>query len=206
MRHGHKPDSNKACAAGTCQRTCTDIERCSHAWTLRYWADSKQRERSFKGGGRSGRTVYGSGRKLAQDAQLKLTVDKRAGDKTFADYVQAGKASFGEAAEAFIARLQVNDRSRDSYLSTYNKHVRPVFGGRTLAQVAGDRDAVLDLLTVTMAGLSVSPRRQARMVIEGTLDEAVKAGKLREHRVGGIELSDNGTRHDRTDFVFPFHA
>ena len=177
-----------------------------HAWTLRYWADSKQRERSFKDGVRSGRTVYGSGRKLAQDAQLKLTVDKRAGDKTFADYVQAGKASFGVAAEAFMARLQVNERSRDSYLSTYNKHVRPVFGGRTLAQVAGDRDAVLDLLTVTMAGLSVSPRRIVRMVIAGTLDEAVKAGKLREHRVSGIELSDNGTRHDRTDFVFPFHA
>ena len=44
----HKPDSNKACAAGTCQHTRTDIERCPHAWTLRYWADGKQRERSFK--------------------------------------------------------------------------------------------------------------------------------------------------------------
>jgi hypothetical protein len=177
-----------------------------HAWTLRYRADGKQRERSFKDEVRHGRTVYGSGRKLAQDAQLKLTVDKRAGDKTFAGYVQAGRASFGAAAEAFIARLQVNDRSRDSYLSTCNKHVGPVFGGRALARVAGDRDGVLDLLTVAMAGLSVSPRRQARMVIEGTLDEAVKAGKLREHRAGGIELPDNGTRHDRTDFVFPSHA
>jgi hypothetical protein len=74
---GHKPDSNKACAAGTCQHTCTDIERCPHAWTLRYWADGKQRERSFKDEDRHGRSVYGSGRKLAQDAQLKLTVDKR---------------------------------------------------------------------------------------------------------------------------------
>jgi integrase len=203
---GHKPDSNKACAAGTCQHTCTDIERCSHAWTLRYWADGKQRERSFKDEVRHGRTVYGSGRKLAQDAQLKLTVDKRAGDKTFADHTTAGKANFGQAAEAYIARLQVNDRSRGSYLSTYHKHVKPAFGGRTLAQVAGDRDGVLDLLTVTMAGLSVSPRRIARMIIEGTLDEAVKAGKLREHRAGGIELADNGTRHDRTDFVFPSHA
>jgi integrase len=45
VRHGrHKPDSNKACAAGTCQHTCADTERCSHAWTLRYWADGKQRE------------------------------------------------------------------------------------------------------------------------------------------------------------------
>jgi integrase len=203
---GHKPDSNKACAAGTCQHTCTDVERCPHAWTLRYWADGKQRERSFKDEVRHGRTIYGSGRKLARDAQLKLTVDKRAGDKTFADYTTAGRANFGQAAEAYIARLQVNDRSRGSYLSTYHKHVKPAFGGRTLAQVAGDRDGVLDLLTVTMAGLSVSPRRIARMIIEGTLDEAVKAGKLREHRAGGIELADNGTKHDRTDFVFPAHA
>jgi hypothetical protein len=113
----HRPDSNKACGAGTCQHTCQhtckDIERCPHAWTLRYWADGKQRKRSFKDEIRHGRTVYGSGRKLAQDAQLKLTMDKRAGDKTFADYVKAGKANFGEAAEAFIARLQVNNRSRE---------------------------------------------------------------------------------------------
>jgi hypothetical protein len=74
---GTKPGSDKACAAGTCQRTCTDIERCPHAWTLRCWADGKQRERSFKDGAGSGRTVYGSGRKLAEDAQLKLTVDER---------------------------------------------------------------------------------------------------------------------------------
>ncbi len=66
---------------------------------------------------------------------------------TFADYVLAGKANFGKAAEAFIGRLQVNDRSRDSYLSTYNKHVKHVVGGRTLAEVANDRDGVLDLLT-----------------------------------------------------------
>lgn len=65
---------------------------------------------------------------------------------------------------------------------------------------------MLDLLTVTLAGLSVSPRRQARMIIEGTHDEAVKAGKLREHHADGIELSDNGTKHDRTDFVFSSHA
>jgi hypothetical protein len=114
------------------------VERCPHAWTLRYWADGKQRERSFKDAVRNGGTVYGSGRKLAQ--------------------------------------------------------------------VAGDRDAVLDLLTETIGDLSICPRRQARMIIEGTLDEAVKAGKIREHRIGGIELADNGTRHDRTDFVFPAHA
>src|SRR3984957_13525181 len=114
---GYKPDSNKACGSGACQRTCPAPEKCAHAWTLRYWADGKQRERSFKDEVRNGRTVYGSGRKLAQDARLKLTADKRAGDKAFADYTTAGKANFGEAAEAFISRLPVSDRSRDSYLS-----------------------------------------------------------------------------------------
>jgi integrase len=205
-RAGHKPDSNKACAAGTCQHTCSDVERCSHAWTLRYWADGKQRERSFKDEVRNGRTIYGSGRKLAQDAQLKLTVDKRAGDRTFADYSKAGRANFGDAAEAFIMRLPVNDRSRSSYLSAYRTHVQPVYGDHAIARVANDRDGVHDLLTVTMKELSISVRRNARMIITGTCDEAVKAGKIREHRLGGIELADNGTKHDRTDFVFPEYA
>jgi integrase len=205
-RTNHKPQSNKACAAGTCQHTCADVERCAHAWTLRYWADGKQRERSFKDVVRSGRTVYGSGRKLAQDAQLKLTVDKRAGDKTFADYASAGKANFGEAAEAFIMRLPVNERSRRGYLSNYRAHVKPAFGGKAIIQVANDRDGVLDLLTVAMRDFSVSVRRIARMIITGTCDEAVKAGKIREHRLGDIELADNGAKHDRTDFVFPAHS
>jgi integrase len=203
---GHKPDSNKACGSGTCQHTCPDPEKCAHAWTLRYWADGKQRERSFKDEVRSGRTAYGSGRKLAQDAQLKLTVDKRAGDKTFADYTKTGKANFGEAAEAFISHLPVSERSRDSYRGAYRVHVRPAYGDSTVARVAGDRDGVLDLLTVVMKDMSISVRRNARMIITGTCNEAVKAGKIREHRLDGIELADNGTKHDRTDFVFPSHA
>ena len=164
------------------------------------------RERSFKDEVRDGRTVYGSGRKLAQDAQLKLTVDKRSGDRTFADYSKAGKASFGGAAEAFIMRLPVNERSRSSYLSAYRTHVKPAYGDSTLARVANDRDGVLDLLTVTMKDLSISVRRNARMIVTGTCDEAVKAGKIRDHRLADMELADNGTKHDRTDFVFPAHA
>jgi hypothetical protein len=137
---------------------------------------------TFKDEIRHGRTVYGSGKKLVQDAQLKLTVDKRAGDKTFADYAKARKANFGEAAEAFISHLAVNERSRDSYLSAYRTHVKPVYGDSTLARVADDRDGVLNLLTVRMKDLSISVRRNARMIITGTCDEAVKAGKIRQHR------------------------
>jgi hypothetical protein len=32
----HKPETNKACVAGTCQHTCGQPEKCPHAWTLRY--------------------------------------------------------------------------------------------------------------------------------------------------------------------------
>jgi hypothetical protein len=71
------------------------------------------------------------GRELAQDFQLKLTVDKRSGDITFAHYGRTGKQNFGEAAESFISRLPILDGSKYHYLSVYRKHIRPVFGERT---------------------------------------------------------------------------
>ena len=80
----HRPETVKQCATGTCQHTCKPdtIERCKHAWTLRYRVNDKQLEKSFKDELRNGRVSYGSGRKFAQDFQLKLTVDKRSGDIT----------------------------------------------------------------------------------------------------------------------------
>ena len=145
-RSNHRPDSNKGCASSTCQHTCDNPERCAHAWTLRYWVNGKQVEKSFKDEIRNGRVSYGSGRKLAQDFQLKLTVDKRSGDITFASHGRTGRQNFAEAAEAFISRLPIGDNSKYHYLSVYRKHVKPVFGDMTLAQVANDRDGVMDLL------------------------------------------------------------
>ena len=205
MRHvNHRPETVRLCAAGTCQHTCKPdtIEKCKHAWTLRYWVNGKQAEKSFRDEIRNGRVVYGSGRKLAQDLQLKLTVDKRSGDITFADHGLTGKQNFGEAAETFISRLPIADSSKEHYRSVYRAHVKPVFGDMTLSQVANDRDGVMNLLAVTMKHLSNAPRQQARYVVVGTVDEAVKAGKLSRHRLDGIELADNG-RYSRKSFVFP---
>jgi hypothetical protein len=105
-------------------------------------------------------------------------VDKRSGDITFADHGKSGKQNFGEACEQFIGRMRVGENSRDRYLHSYRTYVRGVFGDKTLAQVAQDRDGVTELLTVTMKDLSNTPRQQARLVIVGTCDEAVKAGRL----------------------------
>jgi hypothetical protein len=40
----HRPETDKLCAAGTCQHTCKPdtIEKCKHAWTLRYWVNGRQ--------------------------------------------------------------------------------------------------------------------------------------------------------------------
>ena len=81
-RGNHRPQSNQRCASGTCQHTCesSKVEKCQHAWTLRYWVNGKQLEKSFKDTAHAttGRVSYGSGKKIAQDFQLKLTVGKRA--------------------------------------------------------------------------------------------------------------------------------
>ena len=105
----HKPDINKNCAAGTCQHTCDKPDRCAHAWTLRSWGNGAQREKSIKDtvNENTGRVNYGSGKKLAQDFQLKLTVGKRAGDVVFADHRRSGKQNLGEAVEAYISRMAV---------------------------------------------------------------------------------------------------
>ena len=204
-RSNHRPDSNKGCASSTCQHTCDAPERCQHAWTLRYWVNGKQVEKSFKDKQHptTGRVDYGSGKKLARDWQLKLTVDKRSGDITFTDHSKSGKQNFGEACEQFIARMRVGENSRDRYLHSYRTYVRGVFGDRTLAQVAQDRDGVTELLTVTMKHLSNTPRQQARLVIVGTCDEAVKAGRLGRHNLADIALADHGPKNLRSDFVFP---
>jgi len=203
-RSNHRPDSNKRCASSECQHTCDSPSRCPHAWTLRYWVNGKQVEKSFrdKQNASTGRVDYGSGRKLARDWQLKVTVDKRSGDIAFTDHSKSGKQNFGEACELFIARLPVSDGSKSHYRGVYRTHVRPVFGDMTLAQVANDRDGVMDLLAVKMKRLSNTPRQQARYVIVATLDEAVKAGRLSRHRLDGIELADHG-RYSRKGFVFP---
>ena len=144
-RFNHRPDSNKGCASSTCQHTCDSPERCSHAWTLRYWVNGKQVEKSFrdKQHPTTGRVDYGSGRKLARDWQLKVTVDKRSGDITFTDHGKSGKQNFGEACELFIARLPVTDGSKSHYRSVYRKHVKRLrgahFSGSSDISVGGRR-------------------------------------------------------------------
>ena len=40
----HRPETVKQCVSGTSKHTCPagDVEKCEHAWTLRYRVDGKR--------------------------------------------------------------------------------------------------------------------------------------------------------------------
>jgi integrase len=116
-----------------------------------------------------------------------------------------GREDFGAAVDAWIDRHGVGDSTKDGYRVTARAWIKPTFEGRTIAQVASDRDRVADLLAKDMAHLSITRRRQARTIIRGTLDEAVKAGKLTKHNLSDIDIKDTGRATERRDFVFPAH-
>lgn len=183
---------------------CANQERCSHKWTLRYWADGRQRERSFGDElDGSGRPRYGSGKRLAQDAQLKIAHDKRA--RVFID-PKLGSVRFGDECEKWISRHAGTDTTKVLYRGVLRAHVGPVLGDRTLAAVAQARDDVIDLLMIRLGGASSSRRRLARALITGVLDEGVRAGKITMHRCDGITLSGNDGNGNHDDFVFPTHT
>jgi integrase len=158
--------------------------------TVRYWVDGRQRERSF------------ATAREAQDFKIKTDHDTRA--QIFVDD-KLGREDFGAAVDAWIDRHAVGDSTKDGYRVTARAWVKPRFAGRTIAQVANDRDRVADLLAKDMAHLSITRRRQARTIITGTIDEAVRAGKLAKHNLHSMELKDNGRATERSDFVFPAH-
>jgi integrase len=150
----------------------------------------------------TGRPKYGSGRRLAQDAQLKIAHDKRA--RVFID-PRLGNTRFGDECQKWISRHAGADLTKEAYQSILRAHVGPVLGDRALAAVAQARDDVIDLLTVRLGAGSNSRRKIARAPITGVLDEAVVAGKITMHRCGGIVLPDNGSDGNHSDFVFPIH-
>lgn len=133
----------------------------------------------------------------------KLEVDQLQG--TFVDPRQA-RDTFSEAATAWLERLPVTPETRRAYGSTLRNHVTPMLGDRLIRHVAQDRNAVADLVNVTMLNKSRQRREIARLIITGTLDEAVNAGRLPRHRCSGIKLAPGVHSPDRDDFVFPSHS
>lgn len=160
-------------------------------FTLRYWDDRGQHERSFTTAAE--RKDYAV--KFEHDSRESMFVDPR-----------EGKADFVAAVQAWVARHPGAGSTKANYRSVVSQHIGPAFAGRSLAQVANDRDGVTGFLTVTMPARVCAARvGLARTAILGTIGEAVRAGKLPPvHRLDGIEIAAAGTPH--REFIPATHA
>lgn len=158
-------------------------------FTVRYWIDGKQKEKSF------------ATRKEAQDFKIKTDHDVRA--QIFVDD-KLGKQKFSDASITWLERMVASTSSKDVYGSLLKIWINPAIGHMTLTQVANDRDAVINLLTSTVAHISYSRRVSARRIIVDTIQEAVIGGKIQSHRLQNIELLDKGS--NQSEFIYPSYA
>jgi hypothetical protein len=172
---------------------CAAKARCGHGWTLRYWADGKQHEKTFRDTiGPDKKVRHGSGRQLAEDFQVKLAHGKRSGDVSFADS-KPGDIPFIEYCEAWIARRPAAG-TRVTYTHTL-KHMRAALAGKTLRQVASDREGAQALID----GVPGTYGPRARIVLVSPCNEALKSGRIASHRLRGLKVE---TESQRAEFTF----
>jgi integrase len=179
-RSNHKPDTNKGCAAGTCQHTCeaSQVGSCAHKWTVRYSVNSRQREQSFG-------TLTG-----AQTFQLTLSTGKQTQGAMFTD-PRAGIVAFLPLCDAYIEGIaRANAKSKATYRSNFaNPAVAKLLAGRSVLEVARMDADVKTLLNKTLGTYSDDYRGNVRRIIVGTLDECVRKGTIPRHTLTGIELA-----------------
>ena len=178
-RTNHKPDTNKGCAAGTCQHTCEagQVRDCAHKWTVRYSVNSRQREQSF------GTLTE------AQTFQLTLSTGKQTQGAMFTD-PRAGMVDFLPLCDAYVEGMaKANAKSKATYRSNFaNPAVAQLLEGKSVLDVARMDAEVKTLLNKTLGSYSDDYRGNIRRIITGTLDECVR-GIIPRHTLTGIELA-----------------
>jgi integrase len=141
-------------------------------FTVRYWHEQRQRERSF------------ATKREATDFIAKFEHDRR--EHVFID-PRASAETFGDAARRMIAD-QRNANTREAYNGAL-KHL-DAFLNRPLRSVANDRDGV------KAACVNHPQGKRMITVIRNTCAEAVKAGRLTGHRLGGLKANHVPGRRD----------
>ena len=137
----------------------------------------------------------------------KLNYETRAG--TFTDPKLADIA-FVDYAATVLEDYAATEGTRKLYAGILNTWVGPWANGRSVRQVASDRDGAINLVNskmVTATGelMSFNRRGTALTVIKLVLDAAVNSGKLPKHNMAGIGIkrSDVVSDDSHKDFVFP---
>ena len=151
--------------------SCKNKNSCPHGWTLRWW-DKGQHELTF------------STKKLAMDKQADIWRSKRAGEETFST---GGKTPFTEYLTGWIEGRGGN--TRRGY-EVALKRIRSDLEGKTLQQVAEDREGVQRLVDSVPA----SYRRRVRTIIVGACNEAQRAGRIPPHRLLRLRVEEDSHR------------
>lgn len=143
-------------------------------WTVRYRdASGKQREKSFRT------------RREASDFMTATEHSLRSG--TYAD-PKLGDVRFGEVAREWTA-TRTAPRTRVIYTSILGKHLKPI-AGTPLRKLAQDRSGVQSLIL----SLPASQQQSALTLLTGTLNAAVRDGRISQHRLTGLAHAKPGKR------------
>jgi integrase len=177
-RAGHRPQTNKACAADTCQHTCEpgQVEQCPHKWTVRYSVNSRQREGSFA-------TLT-----EARVFQAELSTKKVTQGALFTD-PRAGARKFGDIRREYTGRLDISADTLEVYERNYRgSGAAEMFDELPVATVARMEAEVDTLVNTTHIKRSRVYRANVLRMVQGTLDLAVRRHVIPGHQVVGIDL------------------
>jgi hypothetical protein len=143
-------------------------------WTVRYEANGKQRERSFR---------------LKSDAEaFRVKVDYETRARIFVDPDE--RTTVADYFETWIERHAVSPGTERLYRSTFKNQISPALGGKALGKVTRE-DVTALLLDGPLRDLP-SAQSNARKVLLGMFGEALKQERVARNPAAGIRLP-NGT-------------
>ena len=142
-------------------------------WTVRYWHDGKQSERSFA----TKREADDHAAKVEHDKRARIFIDPKLGDVLFRDY-----------AATWLAQHPGASNSLKNYRTALNRHINPVIGDTALRRITRDQVRKLLLETLPAKPLGHAAIETCRLVIASVLGEAVKAKRITESPAAGIRL------------------
>lgn len=144
-------------------------------YTVRYFHDGKQREKSF----RTAREARDFKAKFEYDSRENIFVDPRVANTKFAD-VAAG----------WLSRHPGTPKTKETYELNLRRHILPVFGDKGLGALSRDRDGVEMFLRETLPakGLGASTIRTCYMIMGAIVNDAIRTGKLGRSTIRGIRL------------------
>jgi integrase len=148
--------------------------RARRPYCVRTWDDQgRQREQSFTtlAEAREFRTYF------EHQARAGFYVARANGSVPFSEYV-AG----------WLDTLDRKPLTVAAYRQVASKHVGPHYGARSLNDVSQDRESFQALLAKLRLAGTLGAMRQVGTVVTQALDEAVRAGRIPQHKLGGIKV------------------